>query len=109
MHNDKLLDLVVEQIMQDINDGDVTAIFDMLDVVDRELLINYLSPSLLKQAKKHAIVTQDEIDGLLMESLWCMKFAPNGLTKQSTEQPNAPMRCTGWKRITKKAYSNLSR
>lgn len=67
MHNDKLLDLVIEQVLQDINDGDVTAIFDMLDMVDRERLINYLSPSLLKQAVKHAIVTQDEIDGLLVE------------------------------------------
>ena len=67
MHNDKLLDLVVEQVLQDVNDGDFTAIFDMLDVLDRERLINYLSPSLLKQAEKHAIVTQDEIDGLLME------------------------------------------
>ena len=67
MHNDKLLDLVVEQVLQDINDGDFTAIFDILDVVDRERLINYLSPSLLKQAVKHAIVTQDEIDGLLVE------------------------------------------
>ena len=67
MHNDKLLNLVIEQVLQDINDGDVTAIFDMLDMVDRERLINYLSPSLLKQAVKHAIVTQDEIDDLLVE------------------------------------------
>jgi uncharacterized protein YaaR (DUF327 family) len=67
MHNDKLLDLVVEQVLQDVNDGDFTAIFDILDVVDRERLINYLSPSLLKQAVKHAIVAQDEIDGLLVE------------------------------------------
>ena len=67
MHNDKLLNLVIEQVLQDINDGDVTAIFDMLDMVDRERLINYLSPSLLKQAVKYAIVTQDEIDDLLVE------------------------------------------
>lgn len=67
MHNDKLLNLVVEQILQDINDGDVTAVFDMLDVVDRDRLINYLSPSRLKQAVKYAIVTQDEIDDLLVE------------------------------------------
>jgi hypothetical protein len=58
---------VVEQVLQDVNDGDFTAIFDILDVVDRERLINYLSPSLLKQAVKHAIVAQDEIDGLLVE------------------------------------------
>ena len=43
MHNDKLLEVVLDQIQQDIKDGDVTSLFDMLEIIDRDTLVGFLS------------------------------------------------------------------
>lgn len=62
MHNDELLDLVAEQIVSDINEGDVTSIFDMLDTFSREYLIDYLSKSRVERALKKGIITEQEAE-----------------------------------------------
>ena len=62
MHNDELLDLVAEQIVSDINEGDVSSIFDMLDTFSREYLIDYLSKSRIERALKKGIITEQEAE-----------------------------------------------
>ena len=62
MHNDELLDLVAEQIVSDINEGDVSSIFDMLDTFSREYLIDYLSKSRVERALKKGIITEQEAE-----------------------------------------------
>jgi hypothetical protein len=43
MHSDKLLEVVLDQIQQDIKDGDVTSLFDMLEYIDHDTLVGFLS------------------------------------------------------------------
>lgn len=62
MHNDELLDLVAEQIVSDINEGDVSSIFDMLDTFSREYLIDYLSKSRVERALEKGIITEQEAE-----------------------------------------------
>ena len=62
MHNDELLDLVAEQIVSYINEGDVSSIFDMLDTFSREYLIDYLSKSRVERALKKGIITEQEAE-----------------------------------------------
>jgi hypothetical protein len=45
MHSDKLLEVVLDQIQQDIKDGDVTSLFDMLEYIDHDTLVGFLSYS----------------------------------------------------------------
>ena len=68
MHNDELLDLVAEQIVSDINEGDVSSIFDMLDTFSREYLIDYLSNSRVERALKKGIITEQEAEEY--ENVW---------------------------------------
>ena len=68
MHNDEFLDLVAEQIVSDINEGDVTSIFDMLDTFSREYLIDYLSKSRVERALKKGIITEQEAEEY--ENVW---------------------------------------
>jgi len=60
MHSDDFLDLVADQVLDDVADGDITALFEILDALPREVLIGYLSQSRLQKALKRGIVTQDE-------------------------------------------------
>ena len=62
MHSDDFLDIVADQVLQDVSDGDITALFELLDALPREVLIGYLSESRLQKALKRGIVTQDEAD-----------------------------------------------
>lgn len=62
MHADEFLDLVADQVLDDVNDGDITALFELLDALPRDVLIGYLSQSRLQKALKRGIVTQDEAD-----------------------------------------------
>lgn len=60
-HDDALLELVLEQIQQDVNDGDVTALFDMLEHIPKNLLISYLSPSRQEEGHEKGLFTDIEI------------------------------------------------
>ena len=62
MHSDDFLDLVADQVLDDVSNGDITALFEILDALPRDLLIGYLSQSRLQKALKRGIVTQDEAD-----------------------------------------------
>lgn len=44
MHKEALLDIVLDQIQQDLKDGDVTALFEMLEELDHHALVEFLSP-----------------------------------------------------------------
>ena len=44
MHKEALLDIVMDQIQQDLKDGDVTALFEMLEELDHASLVEFLSP-----------------------------------------------------------------
>ena len=58
---DSLLDLVVEQYQQDDRDGDVTAFYDLLDRLPREVLIAYLSNSRQQDAILTGVITEEEV------------------------------------------------
>ena len=59
--SDSLLDLVVEQYQQDDRDGDVTAFYDLLDRLPREVLIAYLSNSRQQDAILIGVITKEEV------------------------------------------------
>ena len=60
-HDDALLELVLDQIQQDVNDGDVTALFDMFGSIPREDLISYLSSSKQEEGVSKGLFTNDEV------------------------------------------------
>ena len=60
-HDDALLELVLEQIEQDINDGYVAALFDMFGHIPRNDLISYLSMSRQEEGVSKGLFTDDEI------------------------------------------------
>lgn len=60
MHSDKLLEVVLDQIQQDIKDGDVTAFFDMLEYIDHDTLVGFLSYSRLETALEQGLITGEE-------------------------------------------------
>lgn len=62
MHSDDFLDIVADQVLNDVSAGDITALFELLDAIPRDVLISYLSESRLQKALKRGIVTQDEAD-----------------------------------------------
>ena len=60
-HDDDLLELVLDQIQQDIIDGDVSAVFEMFGHIPRDILIGFLSPSRQEQAVKQGSIKPEEI------------------------------------------------
>jgi len=60
MHNDKLLEVVLDQIQQDIKDGDVEPLFDMLEIIDHDTLVGFLSNSRLDSALEQGLITEEE-------------------------------------------------
>lgn len=60
-HDDDLLELVLDQIQQDILDGDVSAVFEMFGHIPRDILIGFLSPSRQEQAVKQGSIKPEEI------------------------------------------------
>jgi hypothetical protein len=60
-HDDALLDLVLDQIEQDINDGFTAALFDMFGHIPRKDLISYLSMSRQVDGISKGLFTDDEI------------------------------------------------
>jgi len=60
-HDDDLLELVLDQIQQDINDGDVSAVCDMFGHIPRDILIGFLSESRQEQAVKLGSIKSEEI------------------------------------------------
>lgn len=62
MHKDEFLDLVAEQIVADVNEGDIASLYDMLDSFSREYLIDFLSQSRMKRALKKGLITEQEAE-----------------------------------------------
>ena len=60
-HDDDLLELVLDQIQQDINDGDISAVCDMFGHIPRDILIGFLSESRQEQAVKQSSIKSEEI------------------------------------------------
>lgn len=60
-HDDDLLELVLDQIQQDINDGDVSAVCDMFGHIPRDILIGFLSESRQEQAVKQGSIKPEDI------------------------------------------------
>lgn len=61
-HSDKLLCYVTEQIECDIDNGDISSLWDMLDVIPRERLLAYLGVRLASKVVKAGLATIDEVD-----------------------------------------------
>jgi hypothetical protein len=62
MHSDKLLELITDQIEIDINTGSTGGLWDMLDLIPREVLLLYLCPRLAQQALDAGLATADEVE-----------------------------------------------
>ena len=62
MHSDKLLELITAQIENDIHTGDACGLWDMLDLIPREVLLSYLCPRLAQQALDAGLATADEVE-----------------------------------------------
>ena len=61
-HDDDLLELVLDQMQQDINDGDVSAVCDMFGHMPGDILIGFLSESRQEQAVKQGSIKPEEIE-----------------------------------------------
>ena len=55
-----LLELVLEQIDSDRAMGDVEALYDLLDIIPRAQLIDYLSMTRQDRALEQGLITEDE-------------------------------------------------
>jgi len=60
-HDDALLELVLEQIEQDINDGYTASLFDMFGHIPRNDLISYLSMSRQEEGVSKGLFTDDDV------------------------------------------------
>ena len=60
--DDRLIALVLEQIEQDLHDGNYEPLADMLDTVPRHLIVGYLSYRLKGQAFNSGLITQAEFE-----------------------------------------------
>lgn len=60
--DDRLIALVLEQIEQDLHDGNYEPLADMLDTVPRHLIIGYLSHRLKERAFNLGLITQTEFE-----------------------------------------------
>ena len=60
--DDRLIALVLEQIEQDLNDGNIEPLADILDTVPRHLIIEYLNGRLTEQAFNSGLITQTEFE-----------------------------------------------
>ena len=69
-HDDALLELVLEQIEQDINDGYTAALFDMFGHIPRNDLISYLSMSRQEEGVSKGMFTDAEINNVT--NIWEM-------------------------------------
>jgi len=67
MHSEDFLDIVADQVLTDVSDGDITALFGLLDSLPRDVLVAYLSTSRLQKALKLGVVTQEEADDQELE------------------------------------------
>lgn len=60
MANDKLIALVVEQMISDYEMGDEAALYDFIDLIPRQQMINYLGYSRQQEAVEEGIITDEE-------------------------------------------------
>ena len=60
--DDDLIELVIEQINSDQENGQVEALYDFLDLIDRKSMIEYLGITLKEIALERGIINKDEID-----------------------------------------------
>ena len=60
INQEELLELVLEQIDSDREMGDVEALYDFLDIVPREQLIDYLSMTRQERALAAGLIKESE-------------------------------------------------
>ena len=58
--NDDLIELVIEQINSDQENGQDEALYDFLDLIDRKSMIEYLGIPLREIALERGIINKDE-------------------------------------------------
>lgn len=60
--DDKLLYWVADQIVEDHDLGDTDLLYDMLDMIPRDVLVSYLTRYRRQLALKDGVIDQSEID-----------------------------------------------
>ena len=59
--DDDLIELVIEQINSDQETGQLEALFDFIDLIDREEMIRYLGIGLRDRALEQGIIDKGEV------------------------------------------------
>ena len=59
--DDDLIELVIEQINSDQENGQLEALYDFIDLIDREDMIIYLGTGLRKRALEQGIIGKGEV------------------------------------------------
>jgi hypothetical protein len=60
LQDDDLIELVIEQINSDQENGQVEALYDFLDLIDRKSMIEYLGITLKEIALERGIINKGE-------------------------------------------------
>ena len=58
--DDDLIELVIEQINSDQESGQVEALYDFIDLIDRKSMIEYLGITLREIALERGVINKDE-------------------------------------------------
>jgi hypothetical protein len=59
--DDELIELVIEQINSDQETGQIEALYDFIDLIDREEMIIYLGTGLRETALERGIIGKGEV------------------------------------------------
>jgi len=60
--DDDLIEIVIEQINSDQESGQVEALYDFLDLIDRKSMIEYLGITLREIALERGIINKGEVN-----------------------------------------------
>ena len=58
MHKEALLDIVLDQIQQDLKDGDTSALLGLFDEIDNATLVGFLSPSRYESSLEEGLINE---------------------------------------------------
>jgi len=61
--DDDLIELVIEQIISDQENGQLEALYDFIDLIDREDMVRYLGYGLRITACEKGIIGKEEVLG----------------------------------------------
>ena len=59
--DDDLIELVIEQIISDQENGQLEALYDFIDLIDREDMVRYLGYGLRETALEKGIIDKGEV------------------------------------------------